>query len=70
MLSSTVAAGKGTQRVLYRCFWTVQTTRVEASALFDKSPDSQSVKLFVKLGRNCDNQCLHLVDGLSTGNYG
>ena len=66
----TVTTGKRTECVLGRCRGIVQATGAEASASFNKGAGGQTIKRFSELSRSCDNQCLHLVDGLGTSLYG
>ena len=75
----TVTTGKRAKSILGRCRGIVQATccrgivqatGAEASATFNKGAGGQTIKRFSELSRSCDNQCLHLVDGLGTSLYG
>ena len=65
----TVTTGKRTECVLGCCRGIVRTTGAEAFASFNKGAGAQTIKRFSEPGRSCENQCLHLIDGLRTSFY-
>ena len=62
----TIAVSKRPKCVLGGRRGIVQTRGTEAPALLSKCTDAKSIKCLSQVGRSCDDERFHLVDGLST----